>query len=312
MKTWDINEKKYDMQDGYCLIKADFDLFIKHFIIYSTRNMWLIDDFKNMYNKIMQSEKENLTDSVFWIEYNNVRVGGAIISPKKLSDCFLIPPFENRYIVFDKLNKVLSSWSAKGDDITVRVNSSGEKNIFLSFGYKIQWERCAMIRPTDKFSITWDNELSVNIPDTNNVDELAQFFVKAHIGSSDDKGDSKEAFDNEIKQLKYFFNIFEKNGSLSHSCFIRDKSSGIIIGACIAGKDESDPYGYTGIVDVAVLPEYRGKSIAQNMIKYSMTAASDTCPVIVLGVTVGNNAQSLYTKLGFISAATFTGLTRIC
>jgi hypothetical protein len=62
--------------------------------------MWLLDDFKNMYNKV-QSEKETLKDSIFWIEYNNIRVGGAVISPKKLSGCFLIPPFENRYIVFN-------------------------------------------------------------------------------------------------------------------------------------------------------------------------------------------------------------------
>ncbi|MCL1857840.1 MAG: GNAT family N-acetyltransferase [Oscillospiraceae bacterium] len=312
MKTWDVNEKQYDMQNGYFLIKADFDLFIKNFIIYSTHNMWLFDDFKNMYDKITQSEKETLIDKVFWIEYNDVRIGGAVISPKNLYGCFLIPPFENRYIVFDKLNKLLSAWSEKGDEITVRVSSHEEKNVFISLGYKIQKERCVMIRPTDKYEIIWDNEVNINIPDTNDIDKLAHFFINAHIGSSDDKGQSQEAFDNEVNQLKYFFNIFENNGSLHHSCFVRDKLSSIIIGACIAGKDDGEPYEYTGIVDVAVLPEYRGRNIARNMIKYTMTTASDTCSAITLGVTIGNDAQSLYTKLGFVSGSIFTTLTRTC
>jgi ribosomal protein S18 acetylase RimI-like enzyme len=235
-----------------------------------------------------------------------------MVAPNMVVYPFFIPPYESRYIVFDKLNKALSVWSDLNKQIFIYNVTEEEKKIFVSLGYKIGSERCAMIKPTDKYFIEFEEDIKVtNLTEAFNeetVEKLAQFFCEAHKGSVDDRGASNEAVKSKLNMLKYFFNLFDKNKTLDCSCFltVRDK----IIGACIVGKDDEQPYGYAAIVDVAVLPQYRGRGLAGKMIDYSISKASKYSAAVYLGVTIGNDAQSLYVKKGFVSGITLTSLFR--
>jgi ribosomal protein S18 acetylase RimI-like enzyme len=312
VKNWVKEETSYDLGGGYFLQKADTDVFVKYLVIYSSRNQWLFNDF-NGFVKDMKNMNEEQLNSLFWIYQNNKRVGGVMVSPNMVVYPFFIPPFESRYTVFDKLNKAMSVWSDPNKQIMIYNVTEEEKKIFVSLGYKISSERCAMIKPTDKYCIEFEKDIKVtNLAEAYNeetVEKLARFFCEAHIGSVDDRGASDEAVKSKLNMLKYFFNLFDENKTLDCSCFltVRDK----IIGACIVGKDdEQQPYGYAAIVDVAVLPQYRGRGLAGKMIDYSISKASKYSAAVYLGVTIGNDAQSLYIKKGFISGITLTSLFR--
>lgn len=80
------------------------------------------------------------------------------------------------------------------------------------------------------------------------------------------------------------------------------------IAACLIGYDPSVPNGFTGISDIGVHPDYRNRGLAEYMIKRALTIAKqkNNSQAMRLFVTVGNPAESLYHKLGFMPGKSFS------
>jgi GNAT superfamily N-acetyltransferase len=55
-----------------------------------------------------------------------------------------------------------------------------------------------------------------------------------------------------------------------------------------------------------VLPEHRGKGLAEAMLRYSITAAHKDTLAFKLHVLIGNPAEQLYLKTGFVPGPSFT------
>jgi ribosomal protein S18 acetylase RimI-like enzyme len=70
-----------------------------------------------------------------------------------------------------------------------------------------------------------------------------------------------------------------------------------LIGACLISLYDEWPLVY----DISVHPSYRGSQLASKMLKKALTVLHTNYPLLRLYVTIGNGAQSVYYKLGFVS-----------
>lgn len=68
------------------------------------------------------------------------------------------------------------------------------------------------------------------------------------------------------------------------------------------------PNRFAYITDLFVLPEHRGKGLAEAMLRNSVSMAQEYAPVVKLHVLTGNPSENLYRKNGFISAPSFTDM----
>ncbi len=80
----DIN--KYDLSQGYSLQQAKTNIFTKSWVVY--RNV--SEDFSQSFTEI-QTDLAGV-DFCFWIMWNDIRIGGAVMLPNGTGDFFLIPP----------------------------------------------------------------------------------------------------------------------------------------------------------------------------------------------------------------------------
>jgi ribosomal protein S18 acetylase RimI-like enzyme len=298
MNTYDMQINIYDLGDNVFLQKAELDDFCKFFMFYR-QGIMPYEHYDLLYNNI-KLELADISGNIFWLYNENIRTAGLVLSPNLLSSLFFIPSKKQPEIrqLIQKLDEILSLWSAKDKPIQIICDNDLISDIFTSMNYKIINKRYCMLKPTHNVNVTFEQTYHVRNIQKQDIQDLARFFCLAHVGSSDDLGISDEAVNNRISQLEYYVNMFEDNNTLDCSCMVIDNSINQIIGACIAGKDESSA-GFAGIVDVAVLPNYRGKKIATNMLNRAIGFANKTCPAIILGVTGGNNACQLYKELGF-------------
>lgn len=85
------------------------------------------------------------------------------------------------------------------------------------------------------------------------------------------------------------------------STLIYDKKENKLIGACLISWVEGWPLVYT----IGVNESYRGKHLASNMLKKALTVLKSEYEVLRLFVTVGNAAQSVYYKIGFVPGSEF-------
>lgn len=79
------------------------------------------------------------------------------------------------------------------------------------------------------------------------------------------------------------------------SSIVVDKATNQLVAACLISLWEDLPL----ISNIAVIPEYRGKQIASNLIKKALTILNKEYEVLRLFVSIGNSAESVYYNLGF-------------
>jgi GNAT superfamily N-acetyltransferase len=79
-----------------------------------------------------------------------------------------------------------------------------------------------------------------------------------------------------------------------------------LVGACLAGVDSNAVNGFAGIGELAVLPDYQGQGLGSFMLKTALNNAHPHAPAMKLVVTIGNPAESLYHRLGFLPGPRFT------
>ena len=89
---------------------------------------------------------------------------------------------------------------------------------------------------------------------------------------------------------------------------MKEKAAGQIVGACIAGINPKMVNRFSFIDDLFILPDFRRKGLAEAMLRHTISAAHKDTPAIKLHVLIGNPAESLYRKLGFVPGPSFTDM----
>jgi len=292
-KKWSKDIEKYDLSDGYTIEKVsgkDFSIYFAVYEIFDT-NIWFRQNF-DVYCSVIED-----CDICFWIKRNGCRIGGVLLEPNYMNCLILEPPYNNEYdIIIAKLKNILSSWSDKSKAIIAAGVSSDKIKDYQKIGFKIGESRRCMIRPTEEFEIIWSDKYKIVSARKENENEISELFVEAF--STGIESQDMSDFEQQSNSIKYYFDENPENSLVNKaSALIYEKKTNQLVGACLISIWEEWPNVY----DIAVKPSFQNKGLATNMIKRSLTILKEQYPVLRLFVTLGNDAELVYHKMGFLA-----------
>ncbi|MDR7857867.1 GNAT family N-acetyltransferase [Tissierella sp.] len=294
-ERWSQDIRRYNLHDGYTIEKATGKEFSVYFAVYEIfeSNIWFRQSF-NVYCSVIED-----CDICYWIKKDGNRIGGVLLEPNYMNCLFLEPPYNNEFdIVISKLKNILLCWSDKSEEIIVGGVKSDKIKYYQRAGFRMGESRRCMIRPTEEFEITWSDEYKIVSATKEHKDEICELIVEAFETGIDSRNDS------EIKnQLQYYFDKNPEDSLVNRaSTLIYEAKTNQLIGACLISIWEEWP----NVFDIAVKPSFQKKGLAKNMIKQALTILKEQYPVLRLFVTLGNDAESLYHKMGFLAGVETT------
>ena len=138
--------------------------------------------------------------------------------------------------------------------------------------------------------------------ENNDKQEIIQVIYEAHSAGFNFTGLESDKYEkNEIQDaINRRYDLFTQTNTLHISTLAKHNESNEIAGVCIAGIYPDSPNKFSVAHQVSVRPQFRRRGIAEAMMLNSIDKASSVSPVITLGVTVGNPAELLYNKIGFL------------
>ncbi|MBS4198148.1 GNAT family N-acetyltransferase [Bacillus sp. FJAT-49732] len=233
----------------------------------------------------------------YWLLHNGGRIGGVCLQPNMLWSFFLEPPFTDIYSVLVWLKKYLIKISDSAMPIEVIGILPYQAEHFLRLGFKPIETRRIMIRPTEKFGmVDFGNEFLIKTPTLENLEVIAQLSYKSFLGADSIGYPTKNTIEQQRSDLKYYFKHTTEDLLRKSSCLVFDKENNQLVGACLISMWEDLPL----ISNIVVDKKYRGRGIASNLLRHSLSNLKEKHDVIRLFVTVGNSAESLYYNLGFL------------
>lgn len=287
----------------YSIVKADNDVFAVFQTIYSNADTNLNYDWDSRLNDT------KWTDECYWVMQDGQKIGGILILKDTTQFPFLITPFCDRNLFWYIVLKHIKENSL---NIT-KINSilDDDVRVLLTYGYKVDKSRRMMCRPAEKFQLQIDNRYEARIPDVkNDIDEMVSVVLSGYKDGIDYQLDGAGTDEEARQDILYFLDGYLKTNTLNQSVLIHEKDTGKLIAFIMSGRHPDENRDrFSLIADITVLPEHRGKGIAEYMIKHALTEAVDTSDILTLCVTVGNNAESLYRKMGFWGGPIFTGMS---
>ena len=295
MKMWTDTKKVYDLGNGYQLKPADFADFGIHYAIYGNRD----EEFQ--YSFTRRSQDTCYDENCFFITKEQQIIGGVVIEPNYSSHFFMESLYEGeKFRVLEALDHALIAWSDKSKNICIYTVLNRDLELYSKFGYRKQFARRAMIRPTAKFE-DWDfgEEYEIKIPELEDASEIGKVLYQSYLGGIQYEEFCNNTVEDEIENTTIFLERYLNTKSQEASAMVYHKMSKKLIAVCLAGKNKEDAYDFSKINHVAVLPEYRGKGIALRLVKRALTILSEMSPATMLDVSVGNPAEAMYYKLGF-------------
>jgi ribosomal protein S18 acetylase RimI-like enzyme len=168
---------------------------------------------------------------------------------------------------------------------------------FLRLGFKPIEARRVMIRPTEQFEMNdLGDDFFIKTPNSSDLEEIAQLSYEGYLGADGIGFPTENSIEQQRADLEYYFKHNSKELLQKASRLVFDKRNDQLVGACLVSMWEDLPLIFNIVVD----KEYRGKGIATNLLKHSLSTLKEQHDVIRLFVTVGNPAESLYYNLGFL------------
>jgi ribosomal protein S18 acetylase RimI-like enzyme len=287
-------------KSNFSFEKADKELFAVYNTIYSDTDIEMWNDWNMRLKDTMWS------DDAYFVLKNGERVGGAIISNGYIANPYLIPPYCDKVEFFMQLHKFAFKITDTGE-----IQTSGmladDLPIMLSIGYRVKRSRRGMIRPTDMFESSAIDYM-IKTPDLSEAGAIASVFHEAYLGGIHYEVFGSPTVEEITEDALKYIEMYINNKSIEQCCIIYDNDKPVA--AALIGCDPSVPNNFTGISDIGVIPEYRNRGLAEYMIKRALTFAhiKNKSQAMRLFVTLGNPAEVLYRKLGFLPGPSFTNL----
>lgn len=280
---------------SFSLVQADKDLFAVYQTMYSNADIEMWYD----WNRRLDDTK--WTDQCFFVLSGGQKIGGVIITDDRIMYPFLISPFCDRVAFWSFVLKH-----------SQRENIGGvlakDARILLMLGYKVVTVNQVMCRPADILNNHLpDGFVCRPIDMTKQAEEIGNVVIKGYKGGICNEINGAATLKSAIDDVIDVLNIYS---STNFSHIIAEKASNQIVAICLAGIGRNYTHNYTEIADICVLPEFRGIGLAKYMIGRVITDAYGTSPFVKLFVYVGNNAEYLYHKMGFIPGPQFTNMTK--
>lgn len=277
------------------------DYFSIHYAIYGV-NIYMSYDWKELLNKFLPNDNGTL------IFKDGIPVGGIAINNNHLSSPFLIPPFcdikEFWLEVINYLKKDNKNGILYFDNI-----SESHVDIITSLGAEKRWAQRQMYRPTAEFNIKPNDDYYFTVPTEIDKNEIISVVYEAHLNGYTSTVYGKPDISDIEEAINRRFISFSQTNTLHFGTIVKNKDTNKIAAVCIAGIYPDSQNNFSTIHQISVLPAYRKQSLGQAIILNSINTAHVTSPVIGLGVLVGNPAELLYQKLGFIKGPVYFNLT---
>lgn len=282
-----------DNLNEYKIIKAIPEEWARYHAIYrlSNFNEWMSLSFKNDIDRYKKG------DCYYWILKDDKRIGGAVIKPNILKCVFTIPPFHNSKELIEILTWHVETISHKGMDIVINDADLRFVEYYKNIGFFLERTEKIMVCPTNEFKVTWEDRYKIIVPEREHSEAMAKLYFEAYSNSKLNYIKT-QSYDFQVSNVEvYFDHIKAINVTNEWSTLIYDTVTNKFIGACIVGFVNELPY----ILDFVVHPDFQRKGLASKMIHRTLNMLFQSYPAIRLNVTVGNDAEVFYDKLGFIS-----------
>ena len=282
---------------GIALEQADHKLFTAFFSVY--------DDtvrFRRGWDVPLHSVPEGAP--CYWILEGERRIGGALLGPNRIGPFFVIPPYRLSAAMLQAMLTFARSVSNDAEPIRGLGILEHQAAAMEAAGFRRALTRRGMMRPTeplpDPFAAGWN----VRRPTAADADALGALLYASYAqGTGDVVDDTLEETQEEVGR---FLSAFDGDPSLeAASTVVVDPRTGAAAGVCLIGRVEGWPF----VAHVAVLPQYRGFGLASAMIRHAISALHASDPMLLLFVTVGNGAETVYEKLGFLAGPSVTRMT---
>ncbi|MBD3921986.1 GNAT family N-acetyltransferase [Paenibacillus sp. PR3] len=281
----------------YQIEQAERDLFAVYQVLYANADIEMWYDWK------ARLEDTKFTDQCYWVVRDGVRIGGAIIMNDTVIYPFLIAPFADRTIFWKTL------FSCCKTIIHIRGVLSQDVEILQSFAYRLDVTRQVMCCPTDPDIVAALPEgYSLHVLDQS-VDRtaLARAIREGYVGGTDYEIYGTPTEEEVKKDVERLLQIYAPNNL---SLYLWNDQDQRIAGLCIAGISAAIPLRFAEIGEICVLPSYRNRRLGEYMLNWIRAKAHPYAPVVKLCVTVGNSAEGLYRKAGFIPGPRFANMSR--
>lgn len=287
----------YLLMTLYQIEQADKDLFAVYQVLYANA------DIEMWYDWNTRLADTKFTDQCYWIVRDGVRIGGAVIMNDTVIYPFLIAPFIDRTTFWKAL------FSCCKAIVHIRGALPQDVEILQSFAYRLDVTRQVMCCPTDPdiHSALPEGYSLGSLDQSADLTALARVIREGYLGGTDYEVYGTPSEEDVRKDTERLLQIYAPN-NLSH--YLWDDQEQRIAGICIAGISATIPLGFAEIGEICVLPSYRNRRLGEYMLNEIKTKAHPYAPVVKLCVTVGNGAESLYRKAGFISGPRFANMSR--
>lgn len=303
IEIWQENKNEYLLCNDFMLKRADKNEFAVHHTIYSNADLEL----RYSWNKQISDAAD--CDNPFWIFYKDKRIGGVVIQPNRLFSLFVETPCSiDKFTIISELNKALLLWSDDKDIAACGIMPDDIK-YYNMLGYKSGTSRRVMIRPTELFKdINFGENVFIKIPTLSDAPEIASLFIESYKGGADYAAFGEPTLSEAVESVQYILTVYKSNNFLDASTLVYDKNTNELIGACIAGISGFCDNDFSEIGELAVKPAYRRHGLAQNMLRRALSVLNTISPASILCVTIGNDAESLYYKMGFFPGTQFSNM----
>lgn len=295
LKGWSEDEISYELSNDYSIRKAETDEWGIYCSIYY--NIQYIGFFR-------EEGFDSTQRNAFWIFKGESKIGGVRMDPNRIYHLFVIPPFNDTFMVLKLLKKLLIYWSDRTKPIKTFEVLPDQVNLFARAGFWPDEFRCRwMQRPTDHFEVEWNEEFRIESPQIED-DEMGakRFVLEEQIAECNYASFAGSLEATRRKKFSYedFVPSEEPNYTnealLTASTLVYDQRSGQLIANCLLGLQGD----YVAVYSIGVIPDFRGKGLATLMLKRGLHLLKDKYPLLRLYVMEGNDAESVYTNLGFV------------
>ncbi|WP_346889589.1 GNAT family N-acetyltransferase [Clostridium sp. UBA1056] len=284
-----------DYLDEYKIYKANSEEWAKFHAIYrqSNFNEWMSLSFQS------DIDRYKNVDFCYWVEKEGKRIGGAVIKLNILKCIFVIPPFNNIRELIEVLTLHVNSISDETKEIVIPDADLRLIESYKNFGFQLDRIEKLMVCATNEFNVIWEDQYKIIAPQIEHVEAMTKLYFDTY-SSNKLQYIASQSYDFQFSSVQvYFKHIKAMNVTNEWSTLIFDTITNQFIGACIVGFVNGLPY----ILDFVVHPEFQKRGLGAKMIKRTLNLLFRDFPAIRLNVTVGNDAESFYDKLGFVSLA---------
>jgi ribosomal protein S18 acetylase RimI-like enzyme len=270
---------------SYSLVVANQTNYAKYFATYR-KNIWFRPSWTSL-----QEMMQNASDC-YWIYQDNQRVGGISLTSSELGSFFMIPPstltvdlvhFLKNYAIQN------SGGQSKVDAYNVLVEHI---DVLKSAGFEVLNTRKCMIRPTEKIENDLHADFIAIKPKLEHLPSIVQVMNESYLGGMDEGN-----LDTYRNDVSYYFEHNRQDELLNASSVLVDKKTNEVVGFCLISLWEDMPLVY----DISVKPGYSNQGLGRYMLTNAISLLESFYSTIRLFVTIGNKADYLYTKLGFLS-----------